>query len=115
MAAALCALLALPAAAQAHWVSQPSTGLARQEVSYVQVSGKFYLAGGDTAHQQFDPQTGKWSNVAPLPANIDHIQGVAYGGKIYYIGGLSAWPQPHVSTVYIYNPATNTFSNGTPM
>jgi hypothetical protein len=108
-------MLALPAAAEAHWVSQPSTGFARQEVSYVQTGGKLYLAGGGTKHQVFNPQTGLWSDVTPLPASIDHIQGVAYGGKIYYIGGLATWPQPHVSTVYIYNPATNTFSTGASM
>jgi Kelch motif protein/thrombospondin type 3 repeat protein len=114
--AALVALFALPAsAAEAHWVAQPDVPGARQEVSYVQLGGNFYLAGGGTAHQVFVPQTGQWSNVAPLPASIDHIQGVAVGGKIYYIGGLSNWPSPHVSTVYIYDPATNQFSQGASM
>ena len=116
MGAAFVFIIALPvSAAVAHWVSQPDVPGARQEVSYVQVGGKFYLAGGGTAHQKFDPQTGQWTNVAPLPANIDHIQGVAVNGKIYYIGGLSNWPSPHVSTVHIYDPATNTFSQGASM
>jgi Kelch motif len=110
------AMIVLPvSAAVAHWVAQPDVPGPRQEVSYVQLGGKFYLAGGGTAHQKFDPQTGQWSNVAPLPASIDHIQGVAYGGKIYYIGGLANWPSPHASTVYIYDPATNTFSQGASM
>ncbi len=113
---ALVLLFVLPAsAAGAFWVAQPDVPGARQEVSYVQVGGKFYLAGGGTAHQKFDPQTGQWTSVAPLPANIDHIQGVAYGGKIYYIGGLTSWPNEEVGTVYIYDPATNTFTNGAPM
>ena len=87
--AAFVFIIALPvSAAVAHWVSQPDVPGARQEVSYVQVGGKLYLAGGGTAHQKFDPPTNQWTNVAPLPANIDHIQGVAVGGKIYYIGGL---------------------------
>ena len=90
LVAALPAVIALAAAAAApgpNWSTLAPTASARQEVSYVQVGGKFYLAGGGTAHQQFDPQTGQWTSVAPLPANLDHIQGVAYGGKIYYIGG----------------------------
>ena len=81
----------------------------------MQVGGKFYLAGGGTAHQKYDPQTNVWSNVKPLPAALDHIQGVALGGKIYYIGGLQTWPSPHVSTVYIYDPQTDSFSTGASM
>jgi hypothetical protein len=97
------------------WQTRAPTGLARQEVSYVNAGGKLYLAGGGTAHQVYDPVTNSWSNVAPLPANLDHIQGVELGGKIYYIGGLLQWPSPEVNTVYIYNPVTNSFSQGAPM
>jgi N-acetylneuraminic acid mutarotase len=97
------------------WETRAATGLARQEVSYVHVGGKLYLAGGGTAHQAYDPATNSWSNVAPLPANLDHIQGVELGGKIYYIGGLLNWPSPEVGTVYIYNPGTNSFSQGAAM
>ena len=116
---ALCVISLPVSAAVAQWVAQPDVPGARQEVSYVQVGGKFYLAGNGTTHQKFDPQTGQWTNVAPLPVsggtNLDHIQGVAYGGKIYYIGGLTSWPNVEVGTVYIYDPATNTFDTGTPM
>ena len=116
---ALCVLSLPVSAAVAQWVAQPDVPGSRQEVSYVQVGGKFYLAGNGNIHQQFDPQTGQWTNVAPLPVsggtNLDHIQGVAYGGKIYYIGGLTSWPDVEVGTVYIYDPATNTFDTGTPM
>jgi hypothetical protein len=97
------------------WQTKAPSGLARQEVSYVQAGGKFYLAGGGTAHQVYNPATNSWSNVAPLPAALDHIQGVELGGKIYYIGGLVQWPNPAVDTVYIYDPATNTFSQGAKM
>ena len=96
MVAALPAVIALAAAAAApgpSWSTLAPTGSARQEVSYVQVGGKFFLAGGGTAHQKYDPQTNVWSNVKPLPAALNHIQGVALGGKIYYIGGLT-WPSP---------------------
>jgi N-acetylneuraminic acid mutarotase len=97
------------------WETRAATGLARQEVSYVHAGGKLYLAGGGTAHQAYDPATNSWSNVAPLPVNLDHIQGVELGGKIYYIGGLLNWPSPEVGTVYIYNPGTNSFSQGAAM
>jgi N-acetylneuraminic acid mutarotase len=97
------------------WEARAPSGLNRQEVSYVQVGGKFYLAGGSTAHQVYDPQTNAWSNAAPLPQKLDHIQGAVVGGKIYYIGGLSAFPSPHVATVYIYDPQTNSFTQGAQM
>jgi N-acetylneuraminic acid mutarotase len=99
------------------WKTLAPSSASRQEVSYVEVGGKFYLAGGrnKTLHERYDPKTNSWSTVKPLPAQRDHIQGVELGGKIYYIGGLSAWPKPHVNTVYVYDPATNTFSQGTRM
>ena len=34
------------------------------------------------------------------------------GGLIYYIGGLEGWPGPQADTVYIYDPATDSFSRG---
>jgi Kelch motif len=95
-------------------VRAPSTQN-RQEVSYVKADGKFYLAGGSTLHERYDPATNSWSTVKPLPANLDHIQGVELGGLIYYVGGLQNWPGPQSNTVYVYDPKTDTFSEGTPM
>lgn len=98
------------------WELRAPSGVTRQEVSYVRVGGKFYAAGGRRVrHQAYNAVTNKWSDVAPLPASLDHIQAVTHNGLIYYIGGLSRYPSPHVNTVYIYNPATNAFSQGAPM
>ena len=118
----LVAGVALSADLPGEWqTSLAPSGANRQEVSYVQAGGKFYLAGGSTTglHERYDPATGSWSKVAPLPVpantKLDHIQGVEVGGKIYYIGGLLKWPGPHDSTVRIYDPATDSFSEGAPM
>lgn len=97
------------------WQSLTPTGFARQEVSYVQVNGKFYLAGGSNIQQVYDPATSAWSNVASLPVPFDHVQAVTLNGLIYYVGGLTGWPSPHINNVQIYNPATNSFSQGTAM
>ncbi len=97
------------------WLSLPPSRLPRQEVSFVQARGKFYLAGGDTRHQVYDPKTEKWRDIAPLPVALDHIQGVVVGKRLYYIGGLRQFPQPAVDTVYIYDPATDRFSRGASM
>ena len=87
----------------------------RQEVAYVQVDGLFYLAGGGTQQEVYNPATDTWRTVKPLPRRLDHIQSVAVGGKIYYIGGLAGWPEPSVGTVYIYDPARDSFTQGAPM
>ena len=97
------------------WQTLAPTSTKRQEVAYVQAGGRFYLAGGTTKHERYNPATNSWEQVEPLPTKLDHIQGVELGGKIYYIGGLAAWPSPDVGTVYVYDPATDTFSEGAPM
>jgi Ca2+-binding RTX toxin-like protein len=112
------AVLSLAASAQVapgQWQTLAPSSTNRQEISYVEADGKFYLAWGSTLHEAYDPQTNSWSTLAPLPTKLDHIQGVELGGKIYYIGGLSGWPGPSVNTVYIYDPKTDTYSEGTPM
>jgi len=104
------------ASALGTWGIRAPSGPIRAEVSYVNVGGKFYLAGGrKTAHEVYDPATNSWRKVAPFPVALNHVQAVAVGGKIYYIGGLTGWPSPHVNTVYIYDPATNSFTQGAPM
>ena len=111
--------VALSADLPGQWQARAPSATARQEVSYVEAGGKFYLAGGTTTglHERYDPATDSWSRVADLPVSskVDHIQGVEVGGKIYYVGGLSGWPGPHVSTVHVYDPATDTFAQGASM
>jgi N-acetylneuraminic acid mutarotase len=103
------------------WQDRAPSGPERQEVSYVEANGKFYLAGGympgsgrTNLQERYDPYTNSWKRVAPLPAKLDHIQGVKLGGKIYYVGGLSGSSRS-VNTVYIYDPVTDSFHKGAPM
>ena len=105
-------------AADGSWTTAAPTGFARQEVSYVEAGGKFYLAGGRSeVHQVYDPATNRWSTVAPLPVPqpLDHVQAAAVGTRIYYIGGVTRWPHESVGTVYVYDTTTDTFSTGAPM
>lgn len=98
------------------WTTLASSGVERQEVAYVRVGNRFFLAGGgesDNAHEMYDATTDTWTDVAPLPNWRDHIQAVAVDGLVYYIGGL-VFREPQAS-VFIYDPQTNTFSTGTPM
>ena len=127
-AAVVAALLLSEGTAQAvvtdllgQWQTRAPSGPERQEVSYVEAGGKFYLAGGfmpgsgrTDLNERYDPQTNSWQRVAPLPAKLDHIQGVKLGGKIYYVGGLSG-SSTSVNAVYIYDPSSNSFDRGAPM
>jgi large repetitive protein len=107
------------------WQTCAPSGTIRQEVSYTEVGGKFYLAGGTTnklgltLQERYDPAVDSWSQVAPLPKGLTHIQAVELDGKIYYVGGMEGsidGPHgPSSGTVFIYNPVTNSFSKGTPM
>src|SRR5215208_7364195 len=72
------------------WQTRAPSGPERQEVSYVKAGGKFYLAGGvipgrgrTDLHERYDPQTNSWERITPLPAKLDHVQGVRLGRKIY--------------------------------
>ncbi len=93
----------------------------RQEVSYVALGGRLYLAAGnDLSQQRYDPATDQWQSVKALPASfesVDHVHAVAVDGRIAYIGGLLSWelPFPVIGTVAIYDPASNTFASGTDM
>ena len=98
------------------WQALPPTSTARQEVSYVELGGKFYLAGGGTLHEVYDPAAGTWAVLEPLPRDLDHIQGVAVGGKVYYLGGnVGGNLRKETDTVYVYDPATDKFTQGAPL
>ena len=99
----------------AHWERLAPSAFPRQEVAWVRVGDRFYLAGGDRRHEAYDPATDSWHDVAPLPERLDHIQGVELDGRIYYVGGLSRYPEPAVGTVWIYDPESDSFSRGAPM
>ena len=104
-----------PADFAGRWERLAPTGLARQEVSFVGAGRRFYLTGGDRAQERYDPVTDSWTKASPLPRNLDHIQGVALNGLVYYIGGLAAWPRPAVDSTYVYDPSVDRFRSAAPM
>jgi glucose/arabinose dehydrogenase len=104
-----------PADSAVPWKQLAESGFARQEVSFVRAGRRFYLAGGGRAQEVYDPATDSWTKAAPLPRNLDHIQGVELGGRIYYVGGLAAWPEPAVGSTYEYDPRVDRFADREPM
>lgn len=88
----------------------------RHENAYVKVGDRFYLVGGrgERPVQAFDPATGTWTTHAATPLELHHFQAVAYEGRIYVIGALTGgWPEEDpVPHVYIYDPATDLWTQG---
>jgi large repetitive protein len=101
------------------WRQRAPSGLARQEVSYARVGDRFVLAwGGGSAQQAYNPLRDRWRTVAAMPADLNHIQMVSVRGELYSIGGLvvqPGQPKPSSGSVWIYDPAADSFESGTPM
>lgn len=98
--------------------SDSSSPTARHENAYVEVNGKFYLIGGRGSSKTvdiFDPTTKTWvSGQNTPPFEIHHFQAVEWGGKIYIVGAFTGkYPdETPVEHVYIYDPATDQWSQG---
>ena len=68
----------------------------RTEIVADAFKGKIYVAGGQTPSrqdsplfQEFDPQTGRWRDLAPMPKGASHTGIAALNGKIYVAGGFT--------------------------
>ncbi len=89
------------------------------------IGGKFYLAGGDADASLnpnlklhvYDPATNSWTTKAWLPSKQQYATGGAQLGKLYVAGGIdfTAPGVPPISTVRVYNPATNSWSTKAPL
>jgi N-acetylneuraminic acid mutarotase len=107
------------------WTRRVSVPTSRSGISngVVAVDGKIYVIGGQLYPKVlsnvdvYDPETDKWTRKADMPTpRFDHAACVI-DGKIYVSGGNPVWPRQAVplSTVDIYDPATDTWSQGTDM
>jgi N-acetylneuraminic acid mutarotase len=137
--AGLC-LVALPVVTQSVqpepdrgvWRTAAPAPTKRTEVAASTLSNKIYVVGGfeqpglgnvinlaiTPSLQEYDPSTDRWSTKAPMPVGLHHVGIAVTGGRLYVIGGyrqsgLTVW-EP-VATVYVYDPATDTWSQRAPM
>ncbi len=84
--------------------------------------GKIHVFGGNNdshifnVHWILDPAAGTWTSGPPLPTPRGNMGAVAFGGRIYVIGGsyLEAGSPP-LATVEIYDPVTGLWSTGPSM
>src|SRR5262249_45467434 len=99
------------------WSIMPPLPSVIQEVAVASMDGLVYVAAGSASQMRtnalwsFDPGTGDWTRLAPYPGTaLDHTALVPLGGFLYLVGGVTAWPQPSVTTVQRYAPASNTWT-----
>jgi hypothetical protein len=78
------------------WSVAAQMTTARTEIVSDEFKGKIYVAGGQTPStqaspmlQEFDPQTGRWRDLAPMPKGASHPGIAALNGKIYVAGGFT--------------------------
>ncbi|NJM20233.1 MAG: kelch-like protein [Richelia sp. RM2_1_2] len=120
--------LGLPVFSQAqsqlpYWTEAASPTVARQELYPEVLNGKIYVVGGllspntgFSAHfESYDPVKDAWTALRPIPEARHHITLSAVNGLLYGVGGFTGgfpdWrAQP---TMFIYNPASNTWTGGT--
>lgn len=94
------------------WRAEPSLPAPRDEARAVALDGEVYVAGGTDKlieygrpsevpgvreHVRarsvdellrFDPDTRRFTRLAPMPERLNHVSMVTHGGKIYVVGGL---------------------------
>jgi N-acetylneuraminic acid mutarotase len=88
----------------------------REDCSFVETDGKFYLIGGRGIMpiEVFDPTTNKWEKKKNTPFEMHHFQAITFNHEIYVVGGMSG-KFPHekpFENIYIYNPAKDEWRKG---
>ena len=127
----LIALLVLPSISLAEedtWTRKADMPTARFVLSTSVVGGKIYAIGGGkdvdlsqefSIVEEYDPATDTWIRKADIPTPRGAHSASVVNGKIYVIGGFEMLSDgtietfldaPIVSTVEVYNPATDTWT-----
>lgn len=105
-------------AGRGQWSTLSTNGnpSARHEASMVSMNGKGYLMGGRGIKpvEEFDPATGSWRQLKPVPLEIHHFQPVVYEDKIYIMTAMTGqYPkETPLESIYIYDPAADTWEKG---
>lgn len=102
------------------WATAASMTQPRNIFKTVSLGGRIYAIAGNVACgavetdqvEAYDPLYDSWSACGPLPKKLWSHAAAAFDGQIYVFGGTEQGDIPNRS-VYIYNPAANTWSLGT--
>lgn len=104
----------------AGWSSGPAVGTGPiQEIAVVALNQKIYVIGGFDAQARvvnrvsaFDPATGAWAAVAPIPARMHHANAAVLDGKIWVVGFLDGLTFSADRRAFVYDPAADAWSPG---
>jgi N-acetylneuraminic acid mutarotase len=126
--AALFSLLAFSVASdaaesQGSWSVAAQMTTARTEIVADTSNGKIYVAGGQTPTvqdspmlQEFDPATGHWRDLSPMPKGASHPGVAALNGKIYVAGGFAKTVHKNpLDQVLEYDTATGKWRSLAPL
>ncbi len=88
------------------------------------IGGKIYVAGGQTQYTTlgvskntlyvYDPAMDSWEQKAPMPTARGYLSAAVVNGRLYAIGGTTAWPN-RTGKVEMYDPVTDTWQTKAPM
>jgi hypothetical protein len=110
-----------------NWTSGPDMLEGYHEVRAAVLEGKLYVVGGRTGHgtnhhcvstvQVYDPDTGRWSRMRPLPEPLAAVGLAVHKGQLYCFGGIReafwwGWP---VASAYRFDPSTQEWTRLPPM
>ncbi len=91
------------------WESGPSLQEGRSAYALAAFEGKLYLFGGWDGQDYsdrvfvFNPDTGNWGELSPMPLQLGWQEAVVAGGRIFVIGGFDGASASRAAL--IYNPA----------
>jgi N-acetylneuraminic acid mutarotase len=99
------------------WAIGPRLDQARAGLSATVLEGRIYAAGGAglanprDALEVYDPESGAWRVLKPMPVGLERFGMAVLDGKIYVAGGYSseAGADP-IDQVWSYDPETDSWS-----
>ena len=109
------------------WEEMACMKIPRTNFASCHFRGKIYAFGGKNSGgevlsscERFDPSIkpkGAWNSVMPMPSPCMSMTVAKYGDKLCVIGGVSSArngvKRPILTSVLIYDPKSNTWSEGT--
>jgi hypothetical protein len=99
----------------APWTDMADYPTAIMDDAVAEHDGKVYVVGGSNGDYPlpdanvYDPATGSWSAIAPLPESLNGSSAGFIGDTLYVAGGWDNFGNPSTD-VFAYDPATNTWT-----